>query len=91
MTLDLKASRSLEESLTIIRARLGSSLNHIELLTAAAPFCAPILELARDDLREALRAAEDAEELERKIVKALAGPTPRSTSRLRLVPESEQP
>ncbi len=87
MTLDLKSSRSLEESLTIIRARIGMSLNNVELLTASAPYCAPILELVRDDLREALRAVEDVEELERKIVKALAGPT--STTRLQLVPEGE--
>jgi hypothetical protein len=76
MSLDLQATRSLEENLTIVRSRLGSCLNQIELLTVVAPFCAPSLELVRDELREALAATRDAEELERKIVKALAGPSP---------------
>jgi len=75
MTLDLKATRSLEEGLAIVRARLGSCLNQVELLTVAAPFCAPSLELVRDELREALAVTRDAEELERKVVNALAGPS----------------
>jgi hypothetical protein len=74
------SQRSLEESLIRIRSRVGSCLNHVELLTAAAPFCAPVLELARDDLREALAAAQDAERLERKLVRILAGPAPLSSS-----------
>jgi hypothetical protein len=81
MNLDLNASRSLEENLTLIRSRLGSCLNQVEMLTVAAPFCAPMLELVRDELREALLATEDAEELERKIVRALTGPIPRSYPR----------
>lgn len=85
MSLDLNASRSLEESLTLIRSRLGSCLNHVEMLTVAAPFCAPILELVRDDLREALLLAEDAEDLERKLVTALAGPGPMRGGPLHLV------
>jgi hypothetical protein len=83
---DLKATRSLEESLNIVRARLGSSLNQVELLTVAAPFCAPSLELVREELREALAVVRDAEELEREVVKALAGPSPASWQP-RLVPE----
>jgi hypothetical protein len=85
MPQDLKATRSLEESLTIVRARLGSCLNQVELLTVAAPFCAPALELVRDDLREALAVARDAAEVERKIVDALAGPST-APWRPRLVP-----
>ncbi len=69
-----ETSRSLEEHLLSIRSRVGSSLNHVELLGAAAPFCAPLLELARDDLREALAAVQEAERLERELVRLLAGP-----------------
>ena len=66
--------RSLAECLTTIRARLGSCLNHVELLTVTAPFCAPLLELARDELREALAAASEAEALEHELTRMLAGP-----------------
>ena len=72
--------RSLEENLLMIRSRIGSALNDVELLTAAAPFCAPLLELARDDLREALAAAQEAERLERKLIRLLAGPSLHSVS-----------
>jgi len=68
--------RSLEELLVVIRSRIGVSLNHIELLTVAAPFCSPLLELVRDDLREARAALADAEALERELVIRLAGPIP---------------
>lgn len=60
----------------MIRSRIGVSLNHIELLTVAAPFCSPLLELVRDDLREARAALADAEALERELVIRLAGPIP---------------
>ena len=70
--------RSLEEHLLTIRSRLGSSLNHVELLAAAAPFCSPLLELVREDLHEAQTAALEAERLERRLVRLLAGPTLRS-------------
>lgn len=80
-------TRSLEELLVAIRSRTGSSLNHIELLTVAAPFCSPLLELVRDDLRETMSAAAEAELLEREITRLLAGPTKRS---LNLVPDSEE-
>jgi hypothetical protein len=72
--------RSLEELLVATRSRIGVSLNHIELLTVAAPFCSPLLELVRDDLREALDAAQEAERLERKLVRLLVGPTLQSVS-----------
>jgi hypothetical protein len=68
--------RSLEELLVAIRSRIGISLNHIELLTVAAPFCSPLLELVRDDLREAQAALAEAEALERELVIRLAGPLP---------------
>lgn len=68
--------RSLEELLVAVRTRLGCSLNNVELLTVAAPFCAPLLELVRDDLREALSCMKEAEELERYAVRLLAGPFP---------------
>jgi hypothetical protein len=67
--------QSLEEHLLRIRSRIGSSLNHVELLAAAAPFCAPLLELVREDLREAQAAVYEAERLERRLVRLLAGPT----------------
>lgn len=66
--------RSLEEHLLRIRSRVASGLNHVELLAAAAPFCAPLLELVREDLREAQAAAYEAERLERRLVRLLAGP-----------------
>ena len=71
--------RSLEELLVAIRYRIGVSLNHVELLTVSAPFCSPLLELVRDDLREAQAALAEAETIERELVIRLAGPTsPRS-------------
>jgi hypothetical protein len=66
--------RPLAECVTTIRARLGNCLTHVELLTVAAPFCAPLLELVRDDLREALVAASEAEAVERELTRMLAGP-----------------
>lgn len=68
-------TRPLDELLVVIRSRTGSSLNHVEMLTAAAPFCSPLLELLRDDLRETLSAAAEAELLEREITRMLAGPS----------------
>jgi hypothetical protein len=68
--------RSLEELLVAIRSRVGMSLNHVELLTVAAPFCSPLLELVRDDLREAQAALAEAEALERELIIQLAGPIP---------------
>lgn len=72
--------RSLAELLVAIRSRIGMSLNHIELLTVAAPFCSPLLELVRDDLREAMGATAEAELVERQITRLLAGPTTRAAS-----------
>lgn len=74
--IETERARSLEELLVAIRGRVGSSLNHVGMLTVAAPFCAPLLELARDDLREALAFVREAEELERYTVRLLAGPFP---------------
>ena len=66
--------RPLADCLIAIRVNLGSCLTQVELLTVAAPFCAPLLELVRDELRDALSAAVDAEALERELTRMLAGP-----------------
>jgi hypothetical protein len=72
---DPTVRRSLEQQLIRISSHTGSCLNHGELLTVAAPFCSPLLELVRDDLRETLTAVHEAEALERQLITILAGPT----------------
>lgn len=69
-------TRSIAELLVAIRSRSGSSFNHIELLTVAAPVRCPLQEL----VREAMSAAAEAELLKREITRLLAGPTDRAAT-----------
>jgi hypothetical protein len=72
--MDAQAVGSLAQLHTGIRIRVGSALASVRFLTAAAPFCAPALELVETDLEAALDAAQRAEQLERQLTRLLAGP-----------------
>jgi hypothetical protein len=77
----MSEQRSLDENLIRICTRVGSCLSQVEMLTVAAPFCAPSLELMREELREALAAAQAAQRLQRDLVQLIAGPVPQRVVR----------
>ena len=74
MSAAAKPVRCLAELNIAIHSRVGSALAQLEMLLAATPFCAPLLELTRHDLQEALMAVNEAERIERHLTKMLAGP-----------------
>jgi hypothetical protein len=67
---------SLGELLLRAHIRAGEAFAAVQLLTAAAPFCASALELVESDLRVVVAAVAAAQEVERELIGLVAGPRP---------------
>ena len=65
--------RSLAELLSSSQFRLVNAYGCLQLITALAPFCDPMLAIVRDDLESALGAIGTARALELEITAQLSG------------------
>jgi hypothetical protein len=57
-----------------LRFKVGKALSTAELLELALPFCRPLTELLRCDLRAPVRLVEQAEEIEVHVTQLLGSP-----------------
>ena len=65
-------ARSLDELHATIQMRVGTAVAALQLLTAAAPFCDPLLAEIQEDLKAALEAAFAARRLTAELTHRLA-------------------
>lgn len=71
----MSAYRSLEQSHRACMLRLAGATGNLKMLAIGAPFASELIQLAENDVRAALAAARDAEQIRVEVARLLSSPS----------------